>query len=217
MRLCSPNCKHLIKDYGICARPELLGKGVMLKRTNCGFVSDCRHTYKKCSEEDVSIKYCSKKCAFLDADYGVCIRPELKGKGVVLRVDNGKYIKECNQFDKTEEKKKNNKYNARKITVDGVVYDSLLEYSRFCELRLQEMAGQISELKYHVPFILIEKSEKGREIKYEADFVYKKDGKLIVEDVKSGPTKTRLYKLKKRLMLEKYGIKIQEFEKGELK
>ena len=76
-----------------------------------------------------------------------------------------------------------------------------------------EKTGIISDLQYHKKYILIEKNENGREIAYEADFVYNKDGNTIVEDTKSEPTKTRLYKLKKRLLLEKYGIKISEYVK----
>ena len=47
-----------------------------------------------------------------------------------------------------------------------------------------------------------------RECAYYADFDYYKDGKHIVEDVKG--VKTEAYKIKKKLMLERYGIRITE-------
>lgn len=51
-----------------------------------------------------------------------------------------------------------------------------------------------------------------RECAYIADFVFEQDGKTIVEDVKGyrgGPAYS-LYTIKRKLMLEKYGIRIRE-------
>ena len=45
---------------------------------------------------------------------------------------------------------------------------------------------------------------------YIADFVYTENGKTVVEDVKSPATRTDVYKLKKKLMLYKFGIEIRE-------
>lgn len=47
-----------------------------------------------------------------------------------------------------------------------------------------------------------------RPVKYIADFVYEKDGKTVVEDAKG--MKTDVYKIKRKLMLSIYGIRIQE-------
>lgn len=109
--------------------------------------------------------------------------------------------------------KKKNKYGSRKILIDGILYDSKLEADRHQQLKILERAGIIKDLKYHVSLPIIEKSEFGGQICYEADFVYIKDGKKVIEDVKSEPTKTRLYRLKKRLIAEKYGIVITEYMK----
>ena len=73
-----------------------------------------------------------------------------------------------------------------------------------------EKGKYIQDLKTQVTFPLLPKSQYGREIKYIADFTYYEDGKLVVEDVKSPVTKTPLYRLKKRLMGELYGIKVKE-------
>ena len=57
---------------------------------------------------------------------------------------------------------------------------------------------------------LIPKGKDGeRAVKYIADFVYKENGQVIVEDVK-GKKKTQVYILKRKLMLERHGIKILE-------
>ena len=113
-------------------------------------------------------------------------------------------------FEAIYGKVKTNKYHNTKFTADGYTWDSNAEYNRYCELKLLERAGRITALERQKEFTLIEKSAYGRKIVYRADFVYQMDGKTVVEDVKSEATKTPLYKLKKRLLAEKYGIEIVE-------
>lgn len=106
-------------------------------------------------------------------------------------------------------KPKKSKYGAVKTEIDGIMFDSKHEASRYRELRLLEQAGEISNLCLQVPFELIAKSKYGTAIRYYADFVYNDSyGRLIVEDAKG--VKTPVYRLKKRMMAEKYGIEIKE-------
>ncbi len=121
------------------------------------------------------------------------------------------------------------KYHSKKITVNGITFDSRKEARRYKELSLLEKVGTISDLQMQVKYLLIpaqrEHSEemytkgnkKGkykpgklleRECAYYADFQYKEDGKIIVEDVKG--VRTEVYKIKKKLMLYKFGIAIRE-------
>lgn len=100
------------------------------------------------------------------------------------------------------------KYNAKKVVENGQRFDSQKEYNRWCQLVLLEQAGEIQGLRRQVPYVLIEKSEHGRAVKYIADFCYMENGKEVVEDAKG--FKTDVYKLKRRLMEERYGIKIRE-------
>ena len=117
------------------------------------------------------------------------------------------------------------KYHNKKITVDGETFDSKKEYKRWCELRLAERAGEITELRRQVKYVLIpsqrekvwniEKNcfEVGkvieREVSYVADFVYKNRlGREVVEDTKGFRTKD--YILKRKMMLYFHGIRIQE-------
>ena len=102
------------------------------------------------------------------------------------------------------------KYRAERTTVGDMKFDSKKEARRFMELTLMEKAKAIQDLKTQVAFPLIPKSKYGKEIKYVADFTYYEDGKLVVEDTKSPVTRTPLYRLKKRLLAEKYGIEIKE-------
>lgn len=103
-----------------------------------------------------------------------------------------------------------NKYGARKVTApDGQVFDSVKEYHRWCDLRLLERAGRISDLKRQVSYELIPKQDGERACTYAADFVYKDaDGKTVVEDTKG--YRTEVFRLKKKLMLWVHGIKIKE-------
>lgn len=103
---------------------------------------------------------------------------------------------------------KRGKYNAKKVVVNGLRFDSQKEYNRWRQLVLLEQAGEIQGLRRQVPYVLIEKSRHGRAIKYIADFCYMEGGKEVVEDAKG--FKTDIYKLKKRLMAELYDIEIRE-------
>lgn len=124
-----------------------------------------------------------------------------------------------------------NKYkNNVTITSDGIKHDSQKEANRWCELKLLERAGKISQLDRQVEFELIpamyESYERfgknGQRLKdgvrlierscnYVADFVYvDEDGHKVVEDTKSMATKTKDYILKRKMMLYFHGIKIRE-------
>lgn len=105
-----------------------------------------------------------------------------------------------------------NKYHARKVTVDGIEFDSRKEANRYAELLLLQRAGKISDLRRQVEFELIPKCGSERAAKYHADFCYidAATGKQVVEDVKSRATKTPDYILRRKLMNWRYGIKIQE-------
>ncbi len=113
------------------------------------------------------------------------------------------------------------KYNAKKVTVDGITFDSKKEAKRYCELKLLERAGEIKNLRRQVRFELtpVFKDYSGkvieRESSYIADFVYEQVlpmglTKTVVEDVKG--VETDVYKLKRKLMLDKYGIRIREYK-----
>ena len=111
-----------------------------------------------------------------------------------------------------------NKYGAKKVIVDGEVFDSRKEYYRWCDLKLLRRAGVISELNRQVKYLLIpgQRDEIGklieREVIYIADFEYIQDGKKVVEDVKGYKRGAayHLFTIKRKLMLWKYGIRVKE-------
>ena len=116
------------------------------------------------------------------------------------------------------------KYHSKKITLNGITYDSKKEMKRHQELLLLERSGAISDLKRQVEYVLIPAQRepdrvgvrggiiKGKTIehavKYVADFVYTGGGKTVVEDTKG--FKTKDYIIKRKLMLHVHGIRIKE-------
>lgn len=113
------------------------------------------------------------------------------------------------------EQRRRNKYNNCPADRGGIRFDSQKEARRFDQLILLERAGQITDLRMQVDFTLQEaytdtEGRRVRAIRYKADFTYRRNGQLVVEDVKSSATKTKTYAIKRKLMAERYGINIVE-------
>lgn len=123
----------------------------------------------------------------------------------------------------------NTKYHSKKITANGMTFDSKKELRRYNELLQLQKAGVIHNLQRQVKFELIptqveiyerysEKTGKRlkdgsrtleKSVNYWADFVYRDGaGKMIVEDTKGFLTKE--YIIKRKLMLYIHGIAIKE-------
>lgn len=117
------------------------------------------------------------------------------------------------------------KYHNKRVEYERIVFDSLKEKRRYCQLQLLEKQGMISNLRLQVPFELIpaiyedvtiqlktkvkvKKKLVQRATTYVADFVYETMGKTIVEDTKGFRTKE--YELKKKMMRAFLGIEIKE-------
>lgn len=104
------------------------------------------------------------------------------------------------------------KYKNKKSEYKGIKFDSKREMLRYIALENMLKKGEITDLQLQVPFVLIPPFEldgkKYKGMKYLADFVYKKDGIVVVEDVKG--MKTDVYKIKKKLMAYTHKIEIKE-------
>ncbi len=99
------------------------------------------------------------------------------------------------------------KYRSERVQVDGIKFDSKREANRYAELKLLERAKEISHLMLQVTYPL--RVEGMLITKYRADFVYNdKGGAIVVEDAKG--FRTPAYKIKRKLMLALYKIKIKE-------
>lgn len=122
------------------------------------------------------------------------------------------------------------KYGNQKCSYDGITFDSKRERDRYCDLKLLELDGKISDLRCQVRYDLVpeqrEPDETGprggrrrgkvieKAVDYVADFVYIQDGKTVVEDVKGyrDPSSAGYAKfvIKRKLMLWLHGIRIRE-------
>jgi hypothetical protein len=101
------------------------------------------------------------------------------------------------------------KYHNQETVVDGLTFDSRREAARWVDLKAEQAAGRVTNLRRQVRFrcvvdgILI--------CRYVADFTYVRAGRLVVEDVKSKFTaKLQTWRIKKRLMLACHGVDVQE-------
>lgn len=111
------------------------------------------------------------------------------------------------------------KYGNKKVTIDGIKFDSKKESRRYRELKLLERAGEIENLEIQPKFSLVKgvkfSSDKRAkpDLRYFADFAYTdmETGERVVEDVKSVATKeSAVYKMKRHMMLAIHGIEVRE-------
>ena len=125
------------------------------------------------------------------------------------------------------------KYGNTKCQYMGIVFDSKHEMERYRDLYMMQRAGEITDLRTQVPYLLIppqfddavaveladlpagEKKKKKkpqlleRKCEYIADFVYRdSDGRLVVEDAKG--VRTKEYLIKRKLMLYMHKIRVVE-------
>ncbi len=112
-----------------------------------------------------------------------------------------------------------NKYNARRVVVDGIKFDSQGEANRYQQLLLLEKAGEITDLKRQPFFYFVHPVTKkhlvikskgypnGRKVKYVADFSYRTADGLVVEDYKGFDTDVS--RLKRAMMELFHGITVR--------
>lgn len=111
-----------------------------------------------------------------------------------------------------------------------MIFDSKSEYELYIKLKEDERRGLIRNLRYKEKFLLVDKctwynnikqkNENIRELYYITDFVFEREGKKVVvdckgwrqvKDKKTGKLKwtvyyDELYKLKKKILLSRYGM-----------
>ena len=113
------------------------------------------------------------------------------------------------------------KYKNKKVTVDGIEFDSKREANRYAELKQLEESGAISHLQRQVKYELIPSQRIDgkvveRAVHYIADFVYHElaSNEVVVEDVKGyrNPSSSGYAKfvLKRKLMLYIHNIRVRE-------
>lgn len=113
--------------------------------------------------------------------------------------------------------KSSGRVNHTKVRVGDLEFDSIAEHDRYLELRVMEKAGMISDLECHPSYEILPKQETPagkpnfRPVVYTPDFRYKRDGKEIVEEVKSEYTRhEKDYVIRRKLILYTLGIYVEE-------
>ena len=124
-------------------------------------------------------------------------------------------------------KQRRPKYGNSKVEYQGMSFDSKREMQRYIVLKEAEERGLISDLRTQVVFELvpsiteeyvkhlktkdkIETRVAQRAILYKADFVYQKDGKEVIEDVKVAKGLIpKEFTLKEKLFFWRFGKKIK--------
>ena len=110
-----------------------------------------------------------------------------------------------------------NKFRNKKVTVDGILFDSKKEAGIYQELKLLRASGELKEFERQVKFELIpsQKDEAGkvieRAVTYTADFVLTyPDDEVAVIDAKGNRALDAKYPIKRKMMLYFHKIRIKE-------
>lgn len=118
--------------------------------------------------------------------------------------------------DIPEEKKRKSKYGNTVVETDDMKFDSKKEERHYRKLKVMERAGLIKDLQHHVIFELAPSvkysiAPKAKPaIRYEADFVYIKDGKSCCRcEIRANSEESSLYP-QKHLMMWRHGIEVME-------
>ncbi|MCM2293054.1 DUF1064 domain-containing protein [Allorhizobium sp. BGMRC 0089] len=111
------------------------------------------------------------------------------------------------EHGKKREKKRGNKFGAKRTTVDGITFDSKAEAAFYETLKLRQRAGEVENVEMQCPYAL---TINGALIAtYRADFVFWDvlQGRRRVIDVKG--VETPVFKIKRKLMLACHGLEIE--------
>lgn len=102
---------------------------------------------------------------------------------------------------------KQNLYGNIRVESGGLKFDSIAEKKRYWFLKEKEAKGLLKglETQKRYPFVI----NDVRVSEYRADFVYRRDGKTIIEDVKSPVlARSNLFKIKAKLMQALHQVEI---------
>lgn len=110
-------------------------------------------------------------------------------------------------------KPKRSKYGNRRVTVDDITFDSVVEARHYRDLKLRLMAGEIRDLKCHPKYPILVGGMKICTVI--PDFEFVENGRLTIHDVKGGrATLTPIARLKYKLIEATYGgLKVEIIER----
>ena len=113
-----------------------------------------------------------------------------------------------------------NKFGAIPTEVDGHRFPSKREANRYCALKRLQISGDISELELQPKFPLMidgkfvlmrsDRYPNGRRCSYTADFRYRVNGAVVVEEVKGGrATDTEASRLRRAVAEAQYDMRVR--------
>lgn len=122
-----------------------------------------------------------------------------------MRLSEEEYRQLLSNLGKGDKPKsaKKSKYNAKKVRVDGILFDSRKEAEYYGSLKLLQRAGVIDGFCRQARFVTTEGDEETRATEYVADFILLFPDKTYkIVDVKG--VETAVFKLKMKALKEKY-------------
>lgn len=138
---------------------------------------------------------------------------ERLGENARRQIELARTAMRCQQELRAEKTAKPNKFGASSYTDnEGTFHASKAEGSRWHELKLMHRAGLISNLIHQPTFDLTVNGVKICSYRADAEYI-DADGNRVIEDVKSKPTMTPVYRIKRKLMAAILGITITEIGK----
>jgi hypothetical protein len=141
----------------------------------------------------------------------------IKSTKTVAREKKGiNTINNVTKKEKSVTSQNKSKYHNKKTEVDGIKFDSKKESQYYLKLKTMKESGEIKDFERQVKYVLVDKftlnGKSYREIYYKADFVIEHlNGTKEVVDVKASKFfQDSVYKLKKKMLANRYGIEIRE-------
>lgn len=120
-----------------------------------------------------------------------------------IRMTEDEYSTYLQRSGKSAPKAKpKSKYGNKKVSVDGIIFDSQAEANYYCNLKILLRMGEIDGFCRQPRFIITEGVD-GKGAEYVADFIiFFPDGTYKIVDVKG--VRTEIFKLKMKSFKEKY-------------
>ncbi|EHC5234888.1 DUF1064 domain-containing protein [Listeria monocytogenes serotype 1/2a] len=120
----------------------------------------------------------------------------------------------------TKQTSMRSKYNAKKVVIDNIKFDSKAEAAYYQQLKLLKMSGEVVSFDLQPEFILqdsfVKNGKKYHAIKYRADFLVRyKDGHEELIDVKGMLTNEFILKRKLFEMRYMQSIKCVKLKGGQ--
>lgn len=117
------------------------------------------------------------------------------------------FTREQGQSILAQKKKPANKYNAKRVLLDGICFDSKAEANDYAALKLREKAGEVTDIELQRWYDLIVNGVLVA--RYRADFVFFDRLCCARRIVDTKGVVTRDFRMKQKLMKACHGLEIE--------